>query len=235
MLSRTFAAAFVALLMTGAWAPALRAQVVDRVFPLEPVGGAVVGKKPLLKIGLEGADLPKVRFRIELSRDDFDTIDRTYDQTVESNGWAFTALGGESGALFMVREPLEDGRYQWRVAAWNGVDWVPGKDESWFTVDGVPPADVTGIEMVIDYDSRSVKLRWDPVTVDQDGRPERVIKYHIYRYAKKSVFFVIRPFRLATVDTTWFDDTDRVALEAPILFYKITAEDAAGNEPERRY
>jgi hypothetical protein len=220
--------------MLAAGGPAV-AQVVDRVFPLEPVSGAVVGKKPFLKIGLEGTDLPKVRFRIELSRDDFDTIDRTYDQMVEANGWAFTALGGESGALFMVRDPLEDGRYQWRVAAWNGVDWVPGKDEAWFVVDGVPPADVTGIEMVIDHDARSVKLRWDPVTVDQEGRPETVVKYHIYRYAKKTVFFVIRPFRLATVDTTWFDDTDRVALESPILFYKITAEDAAGNEPERRY
>lgn len=226
--------ACVVLVLVAPYGP-VRAQSVDRVFPLEPENGVVVGKKPILKVGLEGSDLPKIRFRIELSRDDFDSIEHTFDQIEEPNGWAFTALGGESGALYMVRQPLEDGEYFWRVAAWNGVDWVPGEEEGWFYVDGIPPADVTGIAMSIDYDSRSVRLQWNPVTTDREGRPETVAKYHIYRYTKKTIFFVIRPFRLATVETTWFEDSDESALESPILFYKITAEDAAGNEPERRY
>lgn len=216
-------------------APPAGAQVVERVFPVDPAEGAVVGKKPTLKIGFEGQDLPKTRFRIELSRDEFDSVDQTFDQIREANGWAYTALGGESGAMYMVRKPLEDGPYQWRVAAWNGIDWVPGEDTATFRVDGVPPADVVGIDMRIDREKKRVELAWDPVFVDRDGRPETVVRYHVYRYAKKTVFFVIRPFRLATVESTSFADTDPAALESPILFYKITAEDAAGNEPERRY
>ncbi len=224
-----------AAVLVGVFLSFAHAQTVDRVFPLDPPSGATVGTRPYLKVGFEGTDLAKTRFRIELSQDSFDTIEHTFDQLADGNGWAYTALGGESGALYMVRKPLEDGEYQWRVAAWNGVDWVPGKDDAWFRVDGVPPADVTGIDMRIDDDAKSVHLAWDPVTVDRNGRPETVVRYHIYRYAKKSMFFVIRPFRLATVESTEFEDKDRLALESPILFYKITAEDAAGNEPERRY
>jgi hypothetical protein len=226
---------FAAAVLVAAAVSSANAQTVARVFPLDPPNGATVGTKPFLKVGFEGTELPKVRFRIEISRDDFDSIEHTFDQLAESNGWAYTALAGESGALYMVRKPLEGGEYQWRVAAWNGVDWVPGKDDGWFRVDDVPPGDVTEIDMRIDHEAKSVQLRWDPVTVDRDGRPETVVRYHVYRYAKKSMFFVIRPFRLATVESTSYDDNDRLALESPILFYKVTAEDAAGNEPERRY
>lgn len=211
------------------------AQTVESVFPLEPRDRATVGRKPYLKIGVEGTDLPKMRFRIELSRDDFRTVSHTFDQLAESNGWAFTALGGEAGALYMTRQPLENGPHWWRVSAWNGVDWVPGNEVRRFDVDAIPPADVTGIDMRVDHEGKSVHLRWDPVTTDRDGRPETVTQYHIYRYAKKTMFFVIRPYRIATVDRTWFEDRDREALESPILFYKITAEDEAGNEPDRRY
>lgn len=225
----------IAAIIAGMVSSSPNAQTVDRVYPLDPPNGATVGTKPYLKVGFEGTDLSKTRFRIDLSRDDFDTIEHTFDQLADGNGWAYTALGGESGALHMVRKPLEDGEYQWRVAAWNGVDWVPGKDDGWFRVDGIPPGEVTGIDMRIDYNAKSVHLEWDPVTVDRDGRPETVVRYHVYRYAKKSMFFVIRPFRLATVESTEFEDKDRLAFESPILFYKITAEDAAGNEPERRY
>jgi len=214
---------------------AASAQVVEDVFCMEPEDGARVGVKPRFRIGLRGADVMKVRYRIELSRDDFDTIAYTIDQVADPGGWAFIDPGFDvPGAMFLSSKPLEDGEYEWRPSAWNGTDWVEGKIAYRMSIDGVPPALVDGVEMDKAEDGGLV-LEWDPVTLDRDGRPEYVPKYHVYRYRHRSFFFVIVPFRIATVDTTRFEDRDPVALETPLIFYKITAEDESGNEPERRY
>jgi len=212
-----------------------RAQTVDDVYPLEPADGAIVGPKPFLKIGVEGSDLPKMRFRIELSRDDFDTIAYTFDQQEERNGWAFTALGSESGAMYRVSRPLSNGKYDWRAAAWNGVDWVPGDTVFRLYVDSVPPADVDGLEIRWDPDSGSVHLEWDPVVTDRDGRPETVAKYNVYRYERRSIFFVSRIWWVGETEVPEFDDRSLKGRMAPLLFYKVSAQDAAGNEFDRRY
>jgi hypothetical protein len=213
------------------------AQTVDEVFPYEPKDRARVGPRPTLRVGVEGLAVRQMFFRIELSRDDFDTIAYTFDQKKSKERWAFMIMGfeGPQGARYMVPERLEDGVYQWRVSAWNGIEWVDGKYTHRLTVDAVPPADVDGLSMTVDRVEKGVALSWKPVTIDRNGGPEYVAKYHVYRYTLRSFFFVIRPFRIATVDDTRFIDRDPKALAAPLLFYKVTAEDDAGNEPERRY
>ena len=213
------------------------AQVVDDVFPYEPRDRARVGPKPTLRVGVEGLDVRQMFFRIELSRDDFDTIAYTFDQKKNKERWSFMIMGfeGPQGARFLLRDPLEDGKYEWRVSAWNGIEWVDGKSTHRLTVDAVPPADVHGLSMTVDRLEKGVALSWKPVTFDRNGGPEYVAKYHVYRYTLRSFFFVIRPFRIATVADTRFVDRDPKALAAPLIFYKITAEDDAGNEPERRY
>ena len=211
------------------------AQLLESVRPGFPAGGETVGPKPIFKVLVEGKDVHKMRFKIELSRNDFDTIDRTLDQQKDENGWAFLLAGDEWGGAYRTREPLAGGAWSWRAYAWNGVDWVKAKDEGRFVVDAVPPADVEGIDMRIDRRERVVHLRWIPVTTDQEGRPERVAKYKVYRYQKKSFFFSIRAFELGETDRTWFEDRDPQALEAPLVFYKIVAEDEVGNEEGRRY
>jgi hypothetical protein len=215
----------------------ISAQTVDDVFPYEPIDGARVGPKPILRVGVEGLEVLQMYFRIELSRDDFDTIAYTFDQKKDPARWGYMIRGfeGPQGGRFLVREPLEDGVYDWRVAAWNGFEWVDGKTSHRLIVDAVPPADVDGLAMTVDPVEKSVSLSWEPVTTDRNGAPEYVAKYHVYRYTLRSFFFVIRPFQIATVDETRFVDRDPKALAAPLLFYKITAEDDAGNEPERRY
>ena len=97
-----------------------------------------------------------------------------------------------------------------------------------------PPADVEGVEMTID-ESGAIHLAWDPVTTDREGRPEYVSRYHVYRYYNRSFFFVIRPFEIGVTERTEFVDASDRALNTPLVFYKITAEDEAGNEPDRRY
>lgn len=213
------------------------AQKVDDVFPYEPRDRARVGPKPSLRVGVEGLDVLQMYFRIELSRDDFDTIAYTFDQKESKDRWGYMIRGfeGPQGANFLVGDPLEDGEYEWRVSAWNGIEWVDGKLTHRLAVDAVPPADVDGLSMTVDRLEKGVALSWKPVTTDRNGAPEYVARYHIYRYTLRSFFFVIRPFRIATVDDTRFVDRDPKALAAPLLFYKITAEDDAGNEPERRF
>lgn len=215
--------------------PPARAQTVDKVWPGPPSSGEIVGTKPLLRVYVKGTEVHKMKFRIELSRDDFDSVDRTFDQSESPEGWAFLMYGDEWGGIYRVKEPLPGGRWYWRTAAWNGVDWVPGKDEGSFVVDDVPPADVEGIDMRVDRAAGVVHLRWNPVSVDRDGRLETVARYRIYRYEKRSFFFSIRAFEVGTTESTTFDDTDPAALRTPLLFYKVVAEDAAGNEEGRRY
>ncbi len=210
-------------------------QTVDEVRPLEPEWRATVGPRPRFKIGVEGTDLVKMRFRLVLSQDEFDTELYVFDQSEEPNGWAFTAVMGESGAIFTPPKPLQDGRYQWRADAWNGVEWVEGDEYSEVDVDSVPPAYVEGLAMAVEPGGTGIVLEWDSVTTDQDGRPEYVEKYHIYRYIRRSFFFVIRPFEIAVTDGNSFVDRDEIALVTPLVFYKVNAEDQAGNEPDRRY
>ncbi|MBD3866694.1 MAG: hypothetical protein IFK94_01090 [Acidobacteria bacterium] len=211
------------------------AQTVDEVRPLEPEWRETVGPRPVFKIEVEGTDLVKMRFRLVLSQDDFDTEMYVFNQIEEPNGWSFTALMGEYGAMFKPPKPLEDGRYQWRADAWNGVDWVEGEDYSEVDVDSIPPAYVDRLEMDVEQGGTGIVLAWNPVTIDQDGRPEYVEKYHVYRYIRRSFFFVIRPFEIAVTDETKFVDRAEIALVTPLVFYKVTAEDVAGNEPDRRY
>ena len=214
---------------------AVDAQVIDDVFPLEPEGGVTVGPRPVFRVGVDGRDLIKMKFRIVLTRDDFDTEAYVFDWTEDDAGWIYTGLAGEFGAMYRTRVPLEDGEYQWRADGWNGMEWVEGDATSWLTVDSIPPANVEGLEMSVEADGSAIRMQWEPVTIDQQGAPEYVEKYHVYRYTRKSFFFVIRPFEIAVVDFPRFVDRDPVALDTTLVFYKITAEDTAGNEPERRY
>ena len=212
-----------------------RAQSVDRVFPLDPGDRAIVGTRPTFQLGVEGSDIGKMRFRVELSRNGFETIAHTFDQQAEPTGWIFTALNGENGAAYRVRSPLGDGPYQWRVSAWNGTDWVPGKETRVLRVDGVPPADVGPLDMDVDPVTKGIVLEWKPVTVDREGRPESVARYKVYRYEKRSMFFSIRAFEIGETETSRFVDASRKAADMGLLFYKVTAVDEAGNEFERRY
>lgn len=227
--------ATLVLLLAAADRP--RAQSIEKVYPLEPPDGGVMAAKGTLKIGVKGTDLLKVRFRIVMSRDGFDTAAYTFDQSQDKNGWAFSSESteDEQPVIYFVRKPLADGTYDWRADAWNGVEWIKGTKTSRLRVDAVPPADVQGLRMIVDRDRKRVELDWDPVTTDRDGRPEQVARYKIYRYEKRSVFFVARMYEIGTTTQTRFVDESEAALKTPILYYKITAEDEVGNEAGRLY
>ncbi len=211
------------------------AQVVQDVYPVEPEDGGRIGKRATFKIGVEGTDPQRMSFRILLSRDGFDTIAYTFDQKQDRNGWAFFGSGNPTEVVYYTRKPLDGGAYEWKASAWNGMEWVDGKKTFKLLVDVVPPADVRGLRVNYSAQTGSLTLDWDPVSTDQEGRSESVVRYHIYRYERKQPFFVIRAFEVGTVTEPPFVDSGKTVAGSTILFYKVTAEDDVGNEPERRF
>jgi hypothetical protein len=225
-----------AVLLIVAAGTAAAQQQPKTIAPETPQDGASVGKKLRFVVRVEGADVEKLRFRIELSRDEFKSIATTFDQLKDASGWAVTALADQTpGAVYVPREPLAGGDYQWRVASWDGLSWKEGGDHFRVQIDDVPPEDVDGVRMTRDPGGPCVGLAWQPVVTDRDGRPERVAMYHVYRYAARGPTHPIGPFQVGETTGVTFEDCDAASLEKPILFYRVVAEDEAGNIPGRRF
>jgi len=54
---------------------------------------------------------------VELSRDNFQTVYRTYDGSISLTGWSKFAYTDGETATFSVSETMPEGAYQWRVSA----------------------------------------------------------------------------------------------------------------------
>jgi hypothetical protein len=196
------------------------------------VDDAVTGARPVFKVGYENIDvgqLRRTRFRIAISEDDFRSEAYVFDQRERRTGW----LPGEPGSiLFRPPRPLVDGSYEWRVAVWNGLTWEEASATRRLRVDTTPPAVVE--ELLLERDpSGPLRLDWEPVVTDLEGRPEFVTRYHVYRYVQGPPYPVVRSLRLASTPEHSWTDEEELATPALIL-YRVTAEDEAGNEALRR-
>ena len=220
------------LLLLLAWAslPAIAEPAASRVFPVAPLDGAVVGPRPVFQLGYEALGEPhprKLRFRIRLEPLHPGREPLVFDQRRRSSGW----LAGEPDrVLYRARKPLPDGSYRWEVAAWNGVEWLVGDDVFELRVDSIPPAEVEGLRVVLQRDDERLVLEWKPVTLDRNGAPEFVVRYHVYRFERRGGFRGVRSHEIAVVEQPRFLDTEPRSERSKILYYRITAEDAAGNE-----
>jgi hypothetical protein len=226
----------VLAVVVSAVAPSLGQQQPGKLIPESPPDGASAGKKPRFVIRASGPAVDKLRFRIELSTNGFETIAYRFDQAKDANGWAYTSFDdGAPGAVFFTRQPIAGGDYEWRVASWDGLSWSPGDASYRIRIDDVPPADVDGVRMWRDARTGCVRLSWAPVVTDAEGNPERVGSYHVYRYASKGPTRPVRPFEVGTTAALELDDCDLDAQKAPILFYRVVAHDEAGNVPGRKF
>ena len=226
----------VALLLTGAISPAIAQQQPERVSPVAPEDGAAIGKKPRFVVSAPGGDLDKLRFRIELSADGFQSIAYLFDQKESAQGWAVTTLpDGSAAEAYFPKEALRGGDYRWRASSWDGLDWKTGGETFRLRIDDVPPADVEAVMLRRMPGASCVHVDWHPVTLDRDGRPEQIAQYHVYRYTAKGAMQPIRPFEAGRTPALQFDDCDPEAIASPILYYRVVAEDTAGNIPGRRY
>jgi len=205
---------------------------IEKLAPLEPEDGAVLSGQPVFRITYEGVDEPAqvraLRFRITLTRDGLDSPAFIFDQREQATGWAGS---GEGVVLFRPRRPLPDGEYAWRAACWNGVEWETAERTYSLRVDSTDPAEVEGLRLEYDRQSGRTYLRWNPVTLDRNGDPEFVVRYHVYRF-DHGPFAPIAPREIATTELPELatDDADASATR----YYRVTAQDQAGNEPGKR-
>jgi hypothetical protein len=229
------ALAVIGLLHAGATGqvPA-EAPAFESVFPLEPEDGATVRARPVFTIGYAGVDAGDVlelRFKLSLSQDGFASERYVYDQRARNRGWL---VGTEGQILYRPQRPLRDGEYEWRVWVWDGVDWATAGRSRRLRVDTVPPADVERLEARYDVENDALTLRWAPVTLDRDGRPEYVTRYHVYRYDRDPSLPPVRLYEIGIVEIPEFVDTSPSPDGQDVLFYRVAAEDAAGNVPDRK-
>lgn len=214
----------------GTLVAAQAAPLPERFYPADPPHGAVVGSRPVFELGYEGPEAENPRqlaFRITLNGEQRSYV---FDQRRRQSGW----LQGQPGrVLYRPRRPLADGSYRWRVWIWNGVEWKPGRGTFDIRIDSVPPADVERLGLRFDGDRRAVLLEWDPVSLDRNGRPEYVARYHVYRCPRGPGCAPIQAFEIGVVEQPRFVDLSPPLEDPALLYYRITAEDEAGNRIER--
>ncbi len=206
---------------------------VQRVFPLAPPDSAIVGARTHFELGYEVLGVPPERsellFRITLRPLRLNGASYEFDQQTDAGGWMF---GDENRILHRPRLPLADGLYRWTASSWDGVAWSPESSAFELRIDSVPPADVEGLRVARGADG--LVLDWDPVTLDRNGGPEYVAGYHVYRYERGPLPPIVRAHEIGAVEQPPFVDRKPLDSGATVLFYRITAEDEAGNEADRR-
>lgn len=205
---------------------------IEKLAPLEPEDAAVLSGQPVFRIAYEGVENPaqvrELRFRIALTPAGLETPTFVFDQREHPTGWAG---GGEGIALFRPRRPLPDGEYAWSAACWNGVEWEAADRTHTLRIDSTEPAAVEGLRLEYDRQSGRMYLRWDPVTLDRNGDPEFVARYRVYRF-DRGPFAPVALREIATTEAPELatDDPD----ESATRYYRVTAQDQAGNEPGKR-
>lgn len=226
---------WVALLSCLACLPLVLAtggSAVSRSFPVLPPDGAVVGPRPVFQLGYESLEDPnprKLRFRIRLDpvRSASGSEELVFDQRKRRSGWL---MGHPGHMIYRPHRPLPDGEYRWDVSFWNGVEWRQGGTKFEIRVDSIPPANVEGLRIEPRREGQELLLVWDPVTLDQAGGPEFVSRYYVYRFERRGLFRRVRSNQVAVVEQPRYVDQQPQAEGTRILYYRITAEDAAGNE-----
>jgi hypothetical protein len=201
----------------------------------QPKDGAAVSPHPKFVLRTDAENVSKLRFRIELSRDEFKTVAYTFDQLKEANGWAFVEAEGErQGAMYFVRKKLDGGDYEWRVSSWDGLSWQVGPNVARLTIDDVPPAEVSGVRIRRDPSTGCIRIAWDAVTTDRNGGVERVARYHVFRYSQRAAVPSSGRFEAGSTPETSYVDCDPETIKKPMVFYRVEAEDEVGNVFGRR-
>jgi hypothetical protein len=206
---------------------------VDRIRPVAPADGDVVGPRAVFEIEYDALADPhprRLNFRIRLEPVRPGVEAKVFDQREREAGWL---VGAPGRVLYRPRRDLDDGSYRWEAAAWSGVEWLVARERPVFRVDSVPPAPVAGLSVELVPGTGVARLEWDPVALDRDGSPEYVARYHVYRFEEGGPFRTVRPREIAVVEQPRYVDDTALEEHVQILYYRVTAEDLAGNEGGR--
>jgi WD40 repeat protein/subtilase family serine protease len=92
---------------------------------LFPADSATLDALPTFQLKATDQDINPLRFKIELSQDNFQTVAKTYDGVQSIIGWNKASYANDETATFVVPidDPISAGSYQWRAFAFDGRDW----------------------------------------------------------------------------------------------------------------
>jgi hypothetical protein len=80
-----------------------------------------------------------------------------------------------------------------------------------------------------------MRIAWQSVTQDRDGRRENVVLYHVYRDAADGPAQPIQQVQVGETPAVEFEDCDAAAIGKPVLSYRVIAQDEAGNLSGRKF
>jgi hypothetical protein len=207
-----------------------------------PADGASVTNRLRFFISARGEWDRADRYKIELSDDGFETVLMTFDGSRDRKGWAIASIPGEEevegfeesrGVYYLLREPLPDGEYSWRAFKYEGTGFSRLSGEFTFRVDTVAPGPVGNVRLATRRDGR-LELRWDPVFEDEEGNPETVTGYRVYRFLKSRAARNMPTYLVGETENTRFllpqkyDHPDAV-----MQYFRVMAIDEVGNERNR--
>ena len=155
--------------------------------PMAPVlqspshNGYVITDRPSFNLSSKELDAKDtLKFSIEFSDDNFNTILTTFDQSKDATGWSADHYVSEQGALFTIpagSELVNGKTYQWRARSFDMRDWSTYSVVWWFTVDTTPPeppysvVDGLGSDIAFTASMTTLSAHWDSA-----GDPESGIK-----------------------------------------------------------
>ncbi|MBN1811810.1 MAG: S8 family serine peptidase [Anaerolineae bacterium] len=91
--------------------------------------GAIASVHPIFRFASTDSSGDDLTYRLELSTDNFATVERIYDQRDSTEGWSATSYASGEQAQFTIPDSTEKlMAYQWRVFAHNGEAWSSASD-----------------------------------------------------------------------------------------------------------
>ncbi|MBM4248645.1 MAG: PKD domain-containing protein [Euryarchaeota archaeon] len=180
---------------------------------------------PFFKMSANDSDTSLLKFRFELSLDDFKTVRSGYSQLVTTDNWDKPGYRPGETATYQLShyDRLSiDGEYQWRAYVWDGTVWSTASEKGRLRVDTKAP------------DSRVAQLpaytNTTTFTVSWDGSdPEPGSGLH-----PDSAFDVQYKDRESSPWVDWLVATNLTSAgftgqQGKRYFFQVRARDAAGN------
>ncbi|MEW5759692.1 MAG: DUF2341 domain-containing protein [Candidatus Thermoplasmatota archaeon] len=174
---------------------------------------------PTFQLYSEDDDLDLLKYKIELSKDNFKTVYKTYDQTINVLGWSATSYSSRDIAEYtiLVDEFLPEGSYCWRAYASDGSGFSLASLVYYFLLDYSPP--VASIKNLGTYTNKtSFNVSW------YGSDSFSGIEYYDIQYSNDGIEWYEWLNKINFTSAEWKNTTD-----GNKVYFRARAMDNAGN------
>ncbi|MEW5761035.1 MAG: FG-GAP-like repeat-containing protein, partial [Candidatus Thermoplasmatota archaeon] len=125
----------------------------------KPTGDAIFNiSTPSFILVSNDEDGDKLKYKLELSNDNFNSIYATYDLTLSTAGWSSADYAPGTNAQYTVQSSLPDGEYQWRGYSNDALVWSKVSEIRKFKIDTIAP--ISNIEQLPKYSLFLFTVSW---------------------------------------------------------------------------